>query len=131
MVLTAYSNTNRGESTSVREASLPVIIAIGGFGVELLERIFLDGGWGVAKCLNISGCPLTGLPGATDSNDTGSEGARADVPGVKGIITAVGASDGGVGECAVELVDSTSPNVQEDARNDARNLRMLVICQLV
>jgi hypothetical protein len=73
---------------------------------------------------------LIELSFTTGSDDAGSEGGRVGAAGVKGIITAVGSSDGGVGECVVELVDSTSTKVPEDARNDAMNLRMLVIfCQ--
>jgi hypothetical protein len=100
------------------------MIVIGGFAVELLEGSFLDGGWGVAKCLKSLAHSLTGPPFSTDSDDAGSEEPNADAAEVKGIITAIGASDGGIEECAVELVDSTSLNcVGETARNDARNLR--------
>lgn len=99
------------------------MIVIGGFAIEILERSFLDGGWGVAMCLKSLAHSLTGPPFTTDSDDADSEEASADAAEVKGIITAIGASDGGVGECAVELVDSTSLScVGETARNDARNL---------
>jgi len=102
------------------------VIVIGGFAVELLERIFLDGERTVAKGLKCLAHPLTGLPFTTDSDDAGSEGARADV--AEGIFTAIGASDDGVGECAVELVDSISAGrTGVVADHDARNLRMLVI----
>jgi hypothetical protein len=99
------------------------MIVIGGFAVELLERSFLDGGWGVAKCLKSVAHSLTGPLFTMDSDDAGSEEPSADAAEVKGIITAIGVSDEGIEECADEFVDSTSLScVGETARNDARNL---------
>lgn len=58
--------------------------------------------------------------------------ARVDAAGAKGVITAIGASEGGIGEYVIRLADSTLPKSAGVAVSNAvENLRMSVVLLLI